>query len=50
MLRNVIGELIGIEPYPVDIDYLINSSRQQVDSAAISDILSALGAATRNLK
>lgn len=50
MLKNVIGELIGSEPYPVDTDSFINSSRQQADHAAFADIMSALGAATRNLK
>jgi type IV pilus assembly protein PilM len=50
LLKSVIIEATGVEPFHVDTDAFIGSSRQKVDSGLLPDILSALGAAARSLR
>jgi len=50
LLQSVIAEATGIEPIHLAVDGFIASSRQKVDSSALPDILSALGAAARSLR
>ncbi len=49
LLSGVIFEATGVNPALVDTDAFIGSSKQQVDSGVLPDILSALGAASRSL-
>jgi type IV pilus assembly protein PilM len=49
LFRNVLFEANGTEPVLVDTDTFINSSRQKIDRTALSDSMSALGAASRSL-
>jgi type IV pilus assembly protein PilM len=49
LLSGVIFEATGEDPALVDTDAFIGSSKQQVDSGMLPDILSALGAASRSL-
>jgi type IV pilus assembly protein PilM len=49
LLRSVIFEATGAEPFLVDTDAIIGSSHQKVDRALLPEILSALGAASRSL-
>jgi hypothetical protein len=49
LLKSVIVEVAGVEPIPVDTDPFIGSSKQRIDTCALPDILSALGAAARSL-
>lgn len=50
LLRSVIFEATGTEPALVDTDALIGASKQKIDRAALPEILSALGAASRSLR
>jgi type IV pilus assembly protein PilM len=50
LFRSVILEVSGAEPFLLDTDSLINSSRQQIDRALLPNIMSALGAASRGLR
>jgi len=49
LLRGVIFEATGTEPFLVDTDAIIGSSQQKVDRTLLPEILSALGAASRSL-
>jgi type IV pilus assembly protein PilM len=49
LLRSVIFETTGTEPVLFDTDAFIGSSRQQIDRTVLPEIMSALGAASRNL-
>jgi type IV pilus assembly protein PilM len=49
LLRSVLFEATGAEPFLVDTDAIIGSSQQKVDRALLPEILSALGAASRSL-
>jgi type IV pilus assembly protein PilM len=50
LFRSVIFEVSGAEPFLLDTDSFINSSRQQIDRALLPNIMSALGAASRGLR
>jgi type IV pilus assembly protein PilM len=50
LFRSVIFEVSGIEPFLLDTDSFINSSRQQIDRSLLPNMLSALGAASRGLR
>jgi type IV pilus assembly protein PilM len=50
LFRSVIFEVAGVEPFLLDTDSFINSSRQQIDRSLLSNIISALGAASRSLR
>lgn len=49
LLRSVIFEATGTEPFLIDTDAIIGTSQQKVDRALLPEILSALGAASRSL-
>jgi len=49
LFRSVLFEATGTEPFLVDTDVFISSSRQIIDRAALPGVLSALGAASRSL-
>jgi len=50
LFRSVIFEVSGVEPFLLDTDSFINSSRQQIDRSLLPNIMSALGAASRGLR
>jgi len=50
LFRSVIFEVSGVEPFLLDTDSFINSSRQQIDRSLLPNIMSALGAASRSLR
>jgi len=49
LFRSVLFEATGTEPFLVDTDLFISSSRQVIDRSALPGTLSALGAASRSL-
>ena len=50
LFRDVIFEVAGVEPFLLDTDSFINSSRQQIDRSLLPNVMSALGAASRGLR
>jgi len=50
LFRSVIFEVSGVEPFLLDTDSFISSSRQQIDRSLLPNIMSALGAASRGLR
>lgn len=50
LFRSVLFEVSGAEPFLLDTDSIISSSRQQVDRSLLPNLMSALGAASRSLR
>ncbi len=50
LFKSVIFEVSGVEPFLLDTDSFISSSKQQIDRSFLPNIMSALGASSRGLR